>query len=147
MQDKKRNIYQIARTDKGITQEKAAELLCVSVESIRAYESGRTVPPNDIVCAMIEVYGTQYLAYQHLMHTSGPAQLCLPPVQLKDLLAAMARLQKEVDDFLPCRDELWQITYKGVIADKDQPRYEAIMSELDDIVAAVMSLKYAKQRD
>ena len=34
------NIYQMARLAAGLTQEKAAELLDASVESVKAYETG-----------------------------------------------------------------------------------------------------------
>lgn len=146
MKNQSRNLYQIARNSAGMTQEKASELLCVSVESLRAYETGRTVPPNDIVSAMIGVYNTQYLAYQHIMHSSEVARQCLPLIELKDLPEAILRLQKEVTDFVRCRDELIDITCDGIITDKERPRYNAILKELDDIVGAIMALKFAKTK-
>lgn len=141
------NIYQIARTSAGITQERAAELLCVSVESLRAYETGRTVPGNDIVCQMVIVYAAQHLAYQHLMHSSEVARRCLPEVDIKELPEAMLRLQKEVTDFIRCRDEMVEITCDGVITAEERPRYDQILKELDDIVAAIMALKFAKTKE
>jgi len=146
MQDKKRNIYQIARADKGITQEKAAELLCVSVESLRAYETGRTVPPNDIVCAMIEVYGTQYLAYQHLVFSSEVARHCLPKIEFKDLPEAVLNVLKEVSDFVKCRDGLIDIAADGKISEEERPEFDRIMSEFEDVVSSFYSLKFAPDR-
>ena len=60
------NIYQSARMAAGLTQEKAAELLNISVESIRAYETDKRVPPNQIVSDMTDIYQTPHLALQHL---------------------------------------------------------------------------------
>lgn len=138
------NIYQIARSSAGLTQEKAAELLSLSVESLRAYETDRTVPGNEIVCQMVAIYGAHHLAYQHLMYSSEVARRILPNVEIKDLPAAMLRLQKEVTDFIKCRDDLIDITCDGVISAEERPRFDQIVGELDDIVAAIMGLKYAR---
>lgn len=45
MSNEYRNIYKTVRLRTGLTQESAAERIGVSVESIRAYESGRRIPP------------------------------------------------------------------------------------------------------
>ncbi len=39
------NIYKTTRRAAGLTQESAAEWIGVSVESLRAYETGRRIPP------------------------------------------------------------------------------------------------------
>ena len=43
------NIYQSARIAAGLTQEKAAEAIGVSVTAIKDYESYNRLPPNDVV--------------------------------------------------------------------------------------------------
>lgn len=116
----------------------------MSVESVRAYESGRRIPPDDVVIRMIEVYDAQYLAYQHLKTSAAVGQKYLPDVQIRDLPSAILRLQKEVTDFLKRRDQLVDITCDGVVSAAEKPQYDRIMKELDDIVAAIMSLKCAK---
>ena len=40
-----RNIYQLSREAAGYTQEKAAELIGISVESLRSYELDKRIPP------------------------------------------------------------------------------------------------------
>ncbi len=40
------NIYKTGRLCTSLTQESAAERIGVSVESLRAYESGRRIPPR-----------------------------------------------------------------------------------------------------
>ncbi len=46
MLKKSQNIYKTYRKCAGLTQELAAERIFVSVETIRAYESGRRIPPQ-----------------------------------------------------------------------------------------------------
>lgn len=147
MQNNTRNIYKVARLAAGITKERAAELLSVSDRSLSDYESGRTITPNDVVLGMIGIYGAQHLAYQHIMHSSEVARAFLPTFDIKRLPDAILRLQKEVRDFLKRREELEDITYDGEITDEERPRYDSIMKELDDIVAAIMALKFAKPSD
>ena len=93
---------------------------------------------------MIEIYDSRYLAYQHLKTSAEVGQEYLPSVDLKDLPSAILRLQKEVSDFLKCRDDLIDITCDGIITEEEMPRYKEILKELDDITAAIMSVKFAK---
>lgn len=142
-----RNIYQIARESTGLTQEKASELLDISVDSLRAYEGDKRIPPDRVVIKMIEIYDSQYLAYQHLKTSDEVGRTYLPNIEIKELPAAILRLQKEVSDFLKLKEEMLEITYDGIIDEEEKPRWEVIMKELDDVVDAIMSLKFSKKGD
>lgn len=143
MQCESRNIYQRSREAAGYTQERAAELIGVSVESIRAYEGDRRIPPDTVAMSMVEVYGTQHLAYQHLKNSAEIARRYLPDISEKtDIPSMILRLHKEVNDFLPLRDALIEITYDGIISADELPRFNAIMKELDDIHAAILAIKF-----
>ena len=69
MQRKEPNIYKSARSRAGLTQERAAEMLALSVESVKAYETGVRVPPDATVSAMAEVYGLPGLRLEHARAT------------------------------------------------------------------------------
>ncbi|MCI1965862.1 MAG: helix-turn-helix transcriptional regulator [Oscillospiraceae bacterium] len=144
MQSEYRNIYQIARESAGITQEKAAELIDVSVESLRAYETGRRYPPNDVVLRMIEIYGTQYLAYQHLRNSAEIGRKILPEIELKDLPTAFLNVLNEVNAFVRQKDRMIDITCDGVISEGERPEWNHIMLEMDRLSASLMALKFAK---
>ena len=77
-----RNIYQIARKTAGLTQEAAAERLALSVESLRAYETGQRIPGNDVVSMMMSVYSAQYLGIQHVQAAGAPLPACVQDVQV-----------------------------------------------------------------
>lgn len=139
-----RNIYQIARESTGLTQEKASELMDISVDSLRAYEGGKRIPPDKIVIKMIEIYDTQYLAYQHLKTSAEIGQKYLPNIEIRELPVAILKLQKEVSDFIKCKDLMIEITCDGIIDDSERPQWNGIMKELDDVVEAIMALKFAK---
>lgn len=48
------NLYQRARLSTGMSQERAAELLGLSPESLKQYEGGKTVPKDETVAKMVE---------------------------------------------------------------------------------------------
>lgn len=139
-----RNIYQLSREAAGYTQEKAAELIGISVESLRSYELDKRIPPDKSVIKMIEIYDARYLAYQHLKTSAEVGQKFMPEVNLTDISTAILKLQKEVNDFLKLKDDLLDITCDGVISEDEKPRWETIIKELDDITNAIMSVKFAK---
>lgn len=139
------NIYQAARIAAMYTQEEAAELLETSVESIKAYESGRRIPPERIVISMVECYNNSPLAYFHLKNSAGFANEILPTITVASLQAAVLRLQKKLNDLLRSRDRLLDITYDGVIDSDERPEFNAILDELYDFIGAVIALKYAKE--
>lgn len=66
------NIYRAARmeaakTDKRLAnRERAAMAIFCSPEALNDYENGHTLPPCDIVQAMVETYGTPDLRGQHI---------------------------------------------------------------------------------
>lgn len=142
MQTENRNIYKKPREIAGYSQERAAELLDISVESLRAYETGRRVPLGEVVVRMMDLYNCQYLAVSHLRSSEACASF-LPDVKLQDLPTAILRLQKELNDFLKCREEVLDITCDGVISPEERPRWEKVLKELDDVSAAIMAVKFA----
>ena len=98
------NIYKNARKSAGFTQEKASQLLNVSVDSLRDYEQSQRPVPSDVASAMCDVYQAPYLAVQHLRLTSDLGKRVVPEIQLKDLpeavlgvLAAAYRLLRRVE--------------------------------------------------
>lgn len=136
------NIYQVARESSGYTQEKAAELLELSVESLRSYEVDRRIPSNRTVAKMVDIYATKYLAYQHLKN--GELGEAIPNINLTNLPMAVLKMQKEINDFLKCREDLIEITCDGVISEDEKERWDEIMKEMNDVMNAMMSIKFAE---
>lgn len=49
------NIYQRARNIRGLTQERAAEALGISVRSLADYEAGVRFPPDKVATLMVDI--------------------------------------------------------------------------------------------
>lgn len=142
---KPRNIYQNARVRAGLTQEAAAERLCCTPETIRAFESGRRRPSDDTVCLMAEVYGDLLLGYQHLK--TGALAPLLPDLMERSLQEGTIRLFRMLHRFARQEriEKLLEIAEDGVIDAQERPVYNAIMDELREIVETVLAISYSQE--
>lgn len=136
------NIYQSARKVAGFTQERAAELLGLSLRSLADYESGLRVPPNDVADRMVTVYNSQLLAVQHLRSSTQFARELLPDVQTMALPEAVLTLVDAVYAFADNRldRELIDIARDGVISEDERERFDHVVEQLRNITAAAIAL-------
>ena len=146
MKDNCRNIYRIARDTAGLTQERWAENLGISVEAVRQYESGTIMPGDDIVLQMAEISGQLILPYRHLVRKSRVAAAILP--ELDDELGlseTVLSLLIQIDDF---REgglrKLTRIAADGKVSQEEADTYDEAMRQLQRLVALAMSLSYIK---
>lgn len=146
MKDNCRNIYRIARDTAGLTQERWAENLGISVEAVRQYESGTIMPGDDIVLQMAEISGQLILPYRHLVRKSRVAAAILP--ELDDELGlseTVLSLLIQIDDF---REDglrkLTRIAADGKVSQEEADAYDEAMRQLQRLVALAMSLSYIK---
>lgn len=137
------NIYKTARRSAGLTQEAAAEQLGISVESVRAYETGQRIPPNDVVEQMVICYNALRLAFQHLHETNVLAAQVIPDIQQRSALEASAKLTNRIYDFADKHSDrrLMRITEDDRIDESERPEFDTIMEELAEIVQAAMELR------
>ena len=146
MPEEYRNIYKTSRKAAGLTQESAAERLGISVESLRAYESGQRIPPNEVVELMVILYNAQHLAYQHLRETNAMYGRVVPEVPLCSVLEASARLTNRIYAFADSHADrrLMRMAEDNVIDPVERPEFDAILEELQEIVEAALALRCAK---
>lgn len=138
------NIYQASRNSAGMTQERAAELLGVSVESIRDYEGGKRFPPNQIVARMIELYSSPYLAIQHINNSAKELAEFLPQLRENSLQGATLCLLNDLEEVNALRSRIINITCDGKVDESEQEEFHAIKLELKDAVNSIMSFLMAK---
>ena len=147
MQNGSSNIYQTARKAAGLTQESAAERLALSVESLRAYETGQRLPGNDIVARMCAVYDTQFLGVQHLQLSAALLPVCIQEARPERLELATIKLVNRIIAFSNRHrnDQLLAIAEDGVIDEEERPQFLAIAAELDEIIRAALALRYTEE--
>lgn len=139
------NIYKNARKSAGFTQEKASQLLNVSVDSLRDYEQSQRPVPSDVASAMCDVYQAPYLAVQHLRLTSDLGKRVVPEIQLKDLPEAVLGVLAAVQRFCAKRETMVEIAADGQIAESEQAEWDEIMRLANDLNVA-MPVMQAKKK-
>lgn len=135
------NIYQSARGTTRYTQEQAAELLDISVESVKAYENDLRLPPNLTVVRMAQIYNAPWLALEHLAATAAPLGV-LPEVRVQGLPTAVISLINRAADFRDHHRQLLRIAEDGVIDESERALFEDITGELEELISAALSVIY-----
>ena len=146
MQSDYRNIYQDARRTAGLTQERWAELLGISVDAVRQYETDRILPSDEVVLRMAEAAGQQIICYWHLIHKSRVAAQLLPELDRKRLPEAVLSLLVAVRSFQDeGMRELTRIAADGKISPEEQADYMTAMEQLQSVVREALHLQFAEE--
>ena len=135
------NLYQRARLSTGLTQERAAELLNISPESLKQYEGGRRIPPDETVAKMVEVYHLPWLALEHAQATDTLG--VMPEVTPRPLPMASIALRNRLQDATGRLDALLRIAEDGVIDEAERPEFDSIVVELRETMAAIYQVIYS----
>ena len=146
MPEECRNIYKACRKTARLTQEAAAERLGISVESLRAYETGQRVPPDEVVADMSDQYNSLHLIVQHVREKNAMYGRVVPDVPQIGALEASAKMRNRLDSFTERRGarRLMLITEDNVIDDSERPEFDEIVDELVEMFALVLALISAK---
>ena len=148
MENEYRNIYRNARKAAGLTQERWAELLGISADSVRQYETGRMLPSDDVVLTMAELTGLQILCYWHLTRKSIAAQRILPDLKQKTLPEAVISLLLLLQDFQRGgMQDLLRLAADGKIDQGETVAFGEALSELDGVIRAAYEVQYAKEAE
>lgn len=138
------NIYKIARSYTDLTQEKASELLHISPRSLSDYEANKTIPGDDIVCMMVESYGTDWLAYEHLKQSTVVGQRYLPSIDFTDLAKSVLRLQKEVRDVECVNNDMVDIACDGIVEEHENDKWNQVVKEINEMAGAALAVVFSK---
>ena len=144
MEQEYTNICAACRKAAHMSQEQWAEALDVSVDTVKGWERNLRIPRDYQVCTMVNLCGEPYFAYLHLLQTSYCLGV-LPETKQQPFELAVIRLVNRIIGFADRnRDkQLLQIAEDGVIDEKERTTYDEIVRELNDIIGAAYSLRYA----
>ena len=146
MQSDYRNIYQDARKTAGLTQERWAELLGISSDAVRQYETDRILPSDEVVLRMAEASGQQIICYWHLIHKSRVAAELLPKLDLKSLPEAVLGLLVAVELFEKGgMRELTRIAADGKVSEDERGDYQKALEQLRGVIRAALHIEFAEE--
>lgn len=144
-----RNIYKTARRAAGLTQEAAAERLDISVESIRAYERGMRIPPNDVVARMAVTYNNLALGYEHVRSTDDLMAAIIPQLEHRSMMEVVVRLYNRMNRFASRRrvDRLLEMAEDGTIDGEEQQEFTDILADIREIIQIGLELEVSSRED
>lgn len=148
MQEDCTNIYRNARRTAGLTQERWAEVLGLSVEAVKQYESGKILPSDGVALRMAEVAGQQIVCYWHLLNKSRIASDLLPEAENVPLPHAVLQLLKRMRDFDRAHrlDDLLTIAEDGIVDETERPDFDDIVREMMGIIQAAMQVRFSQDQ-
>ena len=136
-------LLKTTREARGMTQEQAAELTGVSVDSWYAYEANKRLPAPETVNRICDALDADWLALYFHEARAGAGNV-LPELQARELPGAVLALVNRVLEFADqCMDrELMRIAEDGVIDEEERPVYDRITDAIDGIIEAALAVKY-----
>lgn len=146
MHNKCTNIYKFARSNTSLTQREAAEKMFISLRSIADYETNKTTPPDDVVCMMVEVYNTSWLAYEHLRTSTEVGRKHLPKIHHSDIAKSVLKFQKEVNDLENISSDMITIACDGIIETHERNRWDEVTKEIEEVAGAALSLIFTQKK-
>lgn len=136
-------MYKRARLSTGMSQERAAEMLAISPESLKQYEGDHRVPPDAVVARMVTAYRLPWLALEHSRATDSLG--VLPDVEPRTLPMASITLHNRLHDATGRLDALLRIAEDGVIDQDERPEFDEIVTELRETLAAIYQVIYSPE--
>lgn len=140
MQKDNRSMYKTARESAGLTQETAAERLDVSVETVRAYETGQRLPPDQAVAAMARVYATPWLVLEHASATDELG-IVPPGARRRTLAQAVLHLIRTWRETPRHEQRLLEIAEDGSVTDDEREDLARISDFVGSVVAACLEFQ------
>ena len=136
-----KNIYQQAREEKGLTREKAADLMpgfsSARIEKIE-YETQEPTPYD--VVQMADCYGRPDLCNYYCSHKCAIGARYVPEIEITDLSGIILETIAGLNDVQALTSRLIQIGRDGRITDDEIRDFALISSKLDAISLAVSAL-------
>ncbi len=135
-----------ARKTIGLTQEKAAPLLNISVDMLSLYELGKSSTPPDIAYRMGLVYHAPeiWVAYCSKCPLCGKTK---PQVELKPIERIALQLINNTSEVNTVRDTIASITADGVITEDEKPQLKKVLDYLDELEKSIAEFRLRVQKD
>lgn len=137
-----KNVYQRIREDRGLSREKASELLeSITPERIERIESEKSRPHPDEVKIMAEKYKEPDLRNYYCVNQCPLGMDYMPEVKIKDLSHIVLEMLAALNSIDKKKDRLIEIAADGEITGDEVKDFVSIEKELAHISMTVDTLQ------
>ena len=137
-----KTVYQIAREKRGLTIEKAGELMDgITSDRIAKLENGSVhVQPEDVVL-MAECYKAPELCNYYCTHECAIGEKTVKEIEIKSLSQIAIETLNSLNKMTRLKDRLLEIVEDGRVRPDESDDFLIIKSTLDKIAASVNALQ------
>lgn len=137
-----KNIYQLAREEKGWSRERAAEELGeISKDRLERIENGDKPPRPEEVVAMAVGYNKNTLCNYYCSNQCPIGVDYVPEIKIKDLSQIVLEMLSSLNSMNMKKEKLIDIAVDGKINDEEIDEFIRIQEELEKISVAVETLQ------
>ncbi len=142
-----KTIYQLYREERGLTREKASELMgTLSSDRIEKIENERIDPlPYDIL-QMSKCYKAPNLCNYYCSHQCDIGKKYIPEIEITELPNIIIETIASLNSITPLTNRLIEISRDGKITDDEIPDFAQIKSCLDQVSQASDALNLWVER-
>ena len=140
---KNKSIYQLIREEKGLSREKASELLeWIAPERLERIENDKFDARPDEIMTMAEKYGRPDLCNFYCTHECPIGKEYVPEVKMKELTGIVMEMLASFNTLQKNKERLIEITSDGEIDVEELGDFIAIEEELEKLSLSVETLKF-----
>ena len=134
--------YQLAREERGLTREKASEVLkVITPDRLEKIENEKTVPYPEEVLAMAEGYQMPDLCNYFCARVCRIGQVYVPEVQIRDLSRIILEMIASLNRIGTKKDRLIEIAADGGISNDELDDFIEIQDELEKMSVTIEALQ------
>lgn len=138
----------MTRNNAGLSQEKASELLHVSIRTLSNYENGITTVPDGTVYQMMKIYDSVELGWNYLLSTSSVARDLISDIRFSCGIASGALgLEVSTNEFLTVRNTFNRICLDDIISKDEQPLYDKCREKIKTLIGTSISALIATKKE
>lgn len=140
---KNKSVYQLIREEKGLSREKASELLeWIAPERLERIENDKFDARPDEIMTMAEKYGRPDLCNYYCTHECAIGKEYVPEVKMKELTGIVMEMLASFNTLQKNKERLIEITSDGEIDVEELGDFIAIEEELEKLSLSVETLKF-----
>ncbi|MCR4814531.1 MAG: helix-turn-helix domain-containing protein [Lachnospiraceae bacterium] len=137
-----KSIYQRVREEKGLSREKASELLeYITPERLERIENSKFDAKPDEIMTMAEKYQMPQLCNYYCANECAIGKHYVPEIQMKDLSQIVLEMLASLHSIQKSQDRLIEITADGNIENEEMDDFVNIQEELEKISLSVETMQ------
>ena len=138
-----KSIYQRIREEKGLSREKASELLeYITPERLERIENDKFDAKPDEIMTMAEKYQSPQLCNYYCAHECAIGRHYVPEVKMKDLSQIVLEMLASLNSIRKSQERLIEITADGNIEKDEIHDFVNIQNELEKISLSVETMQF-----